>query len=98
MAAYHPCPLRNAASDFRTILQSHSTLDLMEQQLSVSPTHLVRAAALFAATERDADAIRFVAQAVTAIQREDLSYTADVETLACLRYNTAADDFFEQSL
>jgi hypothetical protein len=65
-------------------------MDLMEQQLSVSPTALVRAAALVAVTERDADAIRFIAQAVTAIQRKDLTYTADIETLACLRCDAAA--------
>jgi hypothetical protein len=90
LAAYHPCLLRSVASNVRKVLPSHSLLDLMEQQLSVSPTQLVRAAALVAATERDADAIHFLAQAVTAIQQNDLEYTADVETLACLRYAVIA--------
>jgi hypothetical protein len=38
-----------------------------------------------ATTTKDAEASSFVSQAVTAIQRGDLKYDGDVETIACLR-------------
>jgi hypothetical protein len=66
-------------------LHSHKFLGIIEQQLSASPTQVVRAAALVASVERDTEAIRFLAQVITAMQRSQLNYNGDVATLACLR-------------
>jgi hypothetical protein len=83
-AAYNPPLIPPAVQAYETIMP-YKFAETLRQQLPVSTTHLIRAAAVVAVAEQDAEAIRFVAQAVTAMARGDLKYDGDVETIACLR-------------
>jgi hypothetical protein len=86
MAAYHPPLLGSTVQAYQTLVPEHKFYDTMAQQVPVSPVHLIRAAALVAAKSKDADVVRFVSRAVIAVQRGNLQFYGDFETIACLRW------------
>jgi hypothetical protein len=84
LAAYNPPLIPTAVQAYEPMI-THTFSDTLRQQLPVSSTHLIRAAAVVAVAEQDAEAVRFVAKAVTAVERGCMEYEGDVETLTCLR-------------